>query len=144
MAEPCLTDSATYDTTFIDIFAESADCVLAECWLGKPLQVRTHICIAGFVKKAFVLTFDQGGMGNRIVDFSDRYQRIKVPSEFPRACRMLTASPDLKASEWRTIGIVAFVLLNEVFDVEFPERNLAKSRMLSKLRYFWLLTVSAV
>ena len=57
---------------------------------------------------------------------------------------MLTASPDLKASEWRTIGIVAFVLLNEVFDVEFPERNLAKSRMLSKLRYFWLLTVSAV
>ena len=94
------------------------------------------------MKKAFGLTFDQGGMGNRVVDFSDRYQRIKVPAEFPRATRMLTASPDLKASEWRTIGIVAFVLLNEVFSVEFPERNLAKSRTLSKLRFFWLLTVS--
>ena len=57
---------------------------------------------------------------------------------------MLTASPDLKASEWRTIAVIGFVLLNEVFDVEFPERNPAKSRALSKLRYFWLLTVSAV
>ena len=94
------------------------------------------------MKKAFSLTFNQGGMGNRMVDFSDRYQRIKVPREFPRATRMLTASPDLKASEWRTIGILAFVLLNEVFDVD-TERNLAKSRMLSKLRFFWLLTASA-
>ena len=39
------------------------------------------LIFAGFIKKAYCLTFAQGGMGNRVVDFSDRYQRIKVPRD---------------------------------------------------------------
>ena len=51
-------------------------------------------------------------MGNRVLDLSDRYQRIKVPSEFPRATRMLTASPDLKARDkFYEIGLAAKSIL---------------------------------
>ena len=75
-----------------------------------------------------------------MLDFSDRYNKIKVPRQFPRKTRQISASADLKASEWRTIAIVAFVALNEVFDVD-EDDNSAKSKKISELRFFWLLMV---
>ena len=75
-----------------------------------------------------------------MMDFSDRYKKIKVPRQFPRNTRQISATADLKASEWRTIAIVAFVALNEVFDVEEDDHS-ARAKKLSDLRYFWLLMV---
>ena len=96
--------------------------------------------ISGVIKKAFGLTFERGGMGGYLLDFSDRYKKIKVPSQFPRKTRHFSASADLKASEWRTIAIAAFVTLNEVFDVE-EDDNSAKAKTISEHRFFWLLMV---
>lgn len=81
-------------------------------------------------------------MGGYILDFSDRYKGIKVPTQFPRKTRLVSASADLKASEWRTIAIVAFVTLNEVFDVDDDDDKSAKAKKISDLRFFWLLTVT--
>ena len=103
------------------------------------------MCISGNVKKAYSLTFGQGGMSSFMMEFSDRYQRIKVPTEFPRATRALTAAGDLKASEWRIIAIIGFVVLNDVFELdEGANENSAKSRKILQLRFFWLLMVKAV
>ena len=79
-------------------------------------------------------------MGGYLLDFSDRYKKIKVPTQFPRKTRQFSASTDLKASEWRTIAIVAFVTLNEVFDVEEDDHS-AKAKKISEFRFFWLMTV---
>ena len=96
--------------------------------------------ISGVVKKSYGLTFEQGGMSSFMMDFSDRYQKIKVPSEFPRSTRPLFAAGDLKASEWRNIAIIGFVVLNEVFD-DVLDDNSAKAKKIRDLRFFWLLTV---
>ena len=107
--------------------------------LARP---RSNNEFSGNVKKAYSLTFNQGGMSSFMLDFSDRYQRIKVPSEFPRGTRALCAAGDLKASEWRIIAIIAFVALNDVFDQDdILDDNSAKSQKIRDLRFFWLLTV---
>ena len=65
--------------------------------------------------------------------FSEGFQIIKVPSEFPRKTRCPNPAV-LKASEWRTISIVGFVLFAKVF---------SDARM-APFRYFWLLQVLTV
>lgn len=99
-----------------------------------------NVKISGVIKKAFCLTFEHGGMGGYMLDFSDQYKKIKVPTQFPRKTRQISATADLKASEWRTIAIVAFAALNDVFDVEEDDHS-AKAKKISDLRFFWLLTV---
>ena len=67
--------------------------------------------------------------------FCTKFCKIKVPTEFPRKTRW--ADPkSLKASEWRTIALLGFVLFASVFgDVDSGDRRMAR------LRYFWLLQV---
>ena len=65
--------------------------------------------------------------------FSEGYQKIKVPREFPRKTRCPNPAV-LKASEWRTIAIAGFVLFAEVFRDAKQASN----------RYFWLLQVLSV
>ena len=91
------------------------------------------------VKRAYGLTFGQGGMSSYVRDLSDAYEAVRVPSEFPRKTRAITAATDLKASEWRTLVIAAFVLFNDIFDTDQ-----ARLRHISDLRTFWLLTVSPI
>ena len=62
--------------------------------------------------------------------FAEGYQKIKVPSEFPRKTRFPNPSV-LKASEWRTIALAGFVDFARVFNT--PRQ--------ATQRYFWLLQV---
>ena len=63
--------------------------------------------------------------------FSEGYQKIKIPTEFPRKTRYPNPAV-LKASEWRTISVAGFVHLATVF------RDPRQARK----RYFWLLQVT--
>ena len=79
----------------------------------------------------FSLTFDKGGMSRYVASFSDLYEAVRVPTEFPRKTRMVNATPDLKSSEWRTIALIGFAAMDEIFD----------SDRVTHLRFLWLLTV---
>lgn len=80
----------------------------------------------------YALTFNRGGMSRFVTSFSDVYESLRVPTEFPRKTRMANATPDFKSSEWRTIAIVGFVAMDEIFD----------SDKVTHLRFLWLLTVT--
>ena len=85
----------------------------------------------GTVQKSYQFTFKGSSMQRYLDMFSEGYQKIKVPSEFPRRTRHPHPAV-LKASEWRTISIAAFVLFAKVF---------GDSKHAPK-RYFWLLQVN--
>lgn len=63
--------------------------------------------------------------------FSDAYESILTPTEFPRKCRQINEK--FKAAEYRTIGLIAFVLFGNLF-----ARGNGK---VLKLRFLWLLQV---
>ena len=68
--------------------------------------------------------------------FSDSYESIRVPTEFPRKCRPpVEHIVNFKANEYRTIAILAFVHFGNIFSG-------SNQPQVSKLRYFWLLQVS--
>ena len=63
--------------------------------------------------------------------FSDAYESILTPTEFPRKCRPINEK--FKASEYRTIGLIAFVLFGKLF----AQGN----GKILKFRFHWLLQV---
>ena len=87
----------------------------------------------GTVQKSYTLTFKGAPMQRYLDMFSEGYQKIKVPREFPRKTRCPNPAV-LKASEWRTIAISGFVLFAEVFSNPRQASN----------RYFWLLQVPTI
>ena len=70
-----------------------------------------------------------------LCSFSDSYESIRVPTEFPRKCRPpVVHIANFKANEYRTIGIAGFVVFGSIFSG-------SNDRVVSQLRYFWLLQV---
>ena len=64
--------------------------------------------------------------------FSHDFEAMTLPSEFPRKAR--APLNNLKASEYRTIALIGFVLLSEVF--------CGRRDRIVQLRRFWLIQVS--
>ena len=89
-----------------------------------------HSIFPGTVQKSYQLTFKGTGMKVFLDMFSEGYQKIKVPSEFPRKTRCPNPTV-LKASEWRTISVAGFVHFANIF----------RDRKQARKRYFWLLQV---
>ena len=87
--------------------------------------------LTGFVKTSFNLTFSGKGMKSYFTSFSHGFEGIRLPTEFPRKARIPIGS--LKASEYRTIALIGFVLLGNIFD--------ATRDRIVKLRRFWLIQV---
>ena len=79
----------------------------------------------------YALTFNKGGMSRFVTSFSDVYESVRVPTEFPRKTRMANTTPDFKSSEWRNIALIGFVAMGDIFD----------SENVTRLRLLWLLTV---
>lgn len=94
------------------------------------------------MKRAYTATFKAKAMSRYVLRFSDRYEAIRLPTEFPRKARTVSEKPDWKASEWRNLVIIAFTVFDGVFDAQ-TEGN-SRSSWIADLRYFWLLTVSAI
>lgn len=94
------------------------------------------------MKRAYTATFKATAMSRYVLRFSDRYEAIRLPTEFPRKARTVSEKPDWKASEWRNLVIIAFTVFDGVFDAQ-TEGN-SRSSWIADLRYFWLLTVSAI
>ena len=87
--------------------------------------------MTGFVKTSFHLTFSGKGMRSSFTRFSHGFEEISLPTEFPRRTR--TPIGSLKASEYRTIALVGFVLFGNLFDG-------TRDRIV-RLRRFWLIQV---
>ena len=81
-------------------------------------------------------------MSRYVLRFSDGYEAIRLPTEFPRKARTVSEKPDWKASEWRNLVIIAFTVFDGVFDAQ-TEGN-SRSSWIADLRHFWLLTVRAI
>ena len=101
-----------------------------------------HISFLGNVKKSFQLTFSSDVLRSKsrsmryLRTFSDSYECIRVPTEFPRKCRPpIVHITNFKANEYRTIAISGFLLFGSIFSG-------SNDQQVSKLRYFWLLQVS--
>ena len=99
------------------------------------------ILFQGNVKKSFSLTFSSKIMRSKsrsmkyLRSFSDSYESIRVPTEFPRKCRPpIEHIVNFKANEYRTIAIAGFVLFGRIFSG-------SNDSHVSQLRYFWLLQV---
>ena len=90
-----------------------------------------HNCLLGFVKTSFNLTFTGGKMKKYFTHFSDGFEAMRVPTEFPRKTR--TPMGSLKASEYRTVAVAGFVLFGDVFE--------GNRDRIVRLRRFWLLQV---
>ena len=88
--------------------------------------------ISGFVKTSYHLTFKGAKMERFLKHFCHDFEVMTLPSEFPRKAR--TPINNLKASEYRTIALVAFVLFSEVFA--------GRRERIVQLRRFWLIQVN--
>ena len=109
------------------------------CLLGKNLhtyqycdRLLTVSSLAGFVKTSFQLTFSGKRMKSYFTRFSNGFESIRLPTEFPRKTR--TPIGNLKASEYRTIALIGFVLFGEIFD--------GNRDRIVRLRRFWLIQVA--
>ena len=109
------------------------NCLLGETYLGqlivKPTTKTLHR--SGFVKASFQLTFAKKKMTRYMSLFCHGFEAIRVPTEFPRKTRAPIGN--LKASEYRTIAIVGFVLFGDIFDSNRED--------IIKMRRLWLLQV---
>ena len=90
-----------------------------------------HTVLLGNVKRALNLTFESVKGKKKLAKFSEAYENVRLPREFPRKTRTINLA-DFKANEYRTLATVVFPLFFTLFDDDDDD--------IRRLRTYWLLT----